>query len=101
MAAPECTPYRPRCPQATPLYRLVEAHHTDVRDAWEERFEGHYGFWRTSTDKAVGVYLDCGILENGFARLRCGTYQAEFLVPFSCKGRGLCPLCAAKRAGQP
>ena len=98
MAAPDCTPYRPRCPQTTPLYRLVEAHYADVRDRWEECFEVRYGFWRTFTDKAVGAYLDCGILDHGFARVRCGACRAEFLVPFSCKGRGLCPSCAAKRA---
>jgi hypothetical protein len=80
------------------LYRLVRAHVADVHDEWEERFEGRYGFWRGSTDKAVGAYLDCGILENGFARVRCGACRAEFLVAFSCKGRGLCPSCAAKRA---
>jgi len=98
VAAPDCTPYRPRCPQTTPLYRLVEAHYADVRDRWEECFEVRYGFWRTFTDKAVGAYLDCGILDHGFARVRCGACRAEFLVPFSCKGRGLCPSCAAKRA---
>lgn len=47
---------------------------------------------------AVGAYLDCGILDNGFARVRCSACQAEFLIAFSCKGRGLCPSCAAKRA---
>ena len=79
MAVPDCTLFRPRRPQATPLYRLVEAHYGDVRDAWEERYEGHYGFWRSFTDKAVGAYLDCGILENGFARVRCGACRAEYL----------------------
>jgi len=54
--------------------------------------------WRPFTDKAVGGYLDCGVLENGFVRVRCGACHAEFLVAFSCKGRGLCPSCAAKRA---
>jgi hypothetical protein len=42
-------------------------------------------------------YLDCGILANGFARLRCPTCGFERLVAFSCKGR-LCPSCWAKRA---
>jgi len=80
------------------LYRLVQAHYADVRNDWEEQYEGRYGFWRGFADKAVGGYLDCGILENGFARVRCGACHAEFLVAFSCKGRGLCPSCAAKRA---
>jgi len=30
--------------------------------------------------------------------VRCGACHAEYLVAFSCKGRGLCPSCAAKRA---
>jgi hypothetical protein len=98
VAASPCAFYRPRVPQATPLCRLVEAHYGDVRDTWEDRSEGYYGFWRGVTDKAVVAYLDCGILDNGFARVRCGACRAEFLVAFSCKGRGLCPSCAAKRA---
>jgi hypothetical protein len=98
VAVPDCTLYRPRHPQATPRCRLVEAHDADVRDTWEEQYERHCGFWRGVADKAVGAYLDCGILENGFARARCGACHAEDLVAFSCKGRGLCPSCAAKRA---
>ena len=42
--------------------------------------------------------LDCGNVDNGFARVRCGACRAEFLIAFSGKGRGLCPSCAAKRA---
>ena len=72
MATVDCVLYRPRVPQTTPLYRLVQAHYADVRDSWEERYEGRYGFWRAFTDTAVGAYLDCGILDNGFARVRCG-----------------------------
>ena len=98
MAASPCAFYRPHVSQATPLYRLVEAHYADVHDEWEERFESLYGFWRGFADRAVGAYLDCGVLENGFARVRCGACRAKFLVAFSCKGRGLCPSCAAKRA---
>jgi hypothetical protein len=98
VAIPDCTLYRPRHPEATPLYRLVQAHYADVHDEWEECFEWRYGYWRGSTEKEVGAYLDCGILDNGFARVRCGACRAEFLVAFSCKCRGLCPSCAAKRA---
>jgi hypothetical protein len=41
-------------------------------------------------------YLDCGLLEHGFARLRCPACGEERLVAFSCKGR-LCPSCAGRR----
>ena len=43
-------------------------------------------------------YLACGVLAHGFARLACRTCRAEVLVPFSCKSRGVCPSCNARRA---
>ena len=97
----ECPPagvYRPRNPRATPLYRLVEAHYDEVKGQWEERFEGRYGFWRGFVDAVVDRYLDCGRFEAGFARVRCPECAASFLVACSCKGRGFCPSCGAKRA---
>jgi hypothetical protein len=45
-------------------------------------------------------YLRCGILAHGFLRLGCATCQHELLVPFSCKRRGFCPSCAARRMAQ-
>jgi len=38
------------------------------------------------------------LFDNGFARVKCTRCPAEYLVAFSCKGRGLCPSCGAKRA---
>ncbi len=38
-----------------------------------------------------------GRLENGFLRVRCGGCQEEKLVVFSCKRRGFCPGCSARR----
>ena len=40
MAVSGCALYQPHVPQATPLYRLVEAHYGEVRDEWEEQYEG-------------------------------------------------------------
>lgn len=42
-------------------------------------------------------YLRCGILAHGFARARCSGCGHDFLVAFSCKGRGVCPSCNARR----
>ena len=42
-------------------------------------------------------FLDCGILAHGFLRVRCPVCREERLVPFSCKGRGLCPSCGGRR----
>jgi len=69
-----------------------------VRGQWEERFERRYGFWRGFVDEQVRRYLDCGLYENGFARVRCPECRAEYLLAFSCKTRELCPSCAARRA---
>ena len=46
---------------------------------------------------AIYAYLDCGIPENGVARVRCecGT---DFFMAFSCKKRIICPSCATKRS---
>jgi hypothetical protein len=77
--------YRPRNPRATPLWKLAETHYERLRREWEERFEARFGFWRGLADEAVARYLDCGIPEMGFARLRSDTCwrgeAADVLVP--------------------
>jgi hypothetical protein len=42
-------------------------------------------------------FLDCGIVERGFARVVCPSCRYEILVPFRCKTRGLCPSCDGRR----
>lgn len=43
------------------------------------------------------AYLECGILAHGFLRVRCNECAHEKLVAFSCKRRGFCPSCGARR----
>jgi hypothetical protein len=90
--------YRPRQPQNSALYQLLEAYYEDVKAVWEERFEKKYGFWRGFVDAVVARYLDCGVAEAGFARLKCDDCGSERLLTLSCKQRGICPSCDAKRA---
>ena len=62
---------------------------------------------RRASEEGVGLpahvraeferYLDCGVLAQGFARVRCSGCGHAFLLAFSCKGRGLCPSCGARR----
>jgi hypothetical protein len=66
----------------------------------EERFEPMHGPLRAAARRAVGRFLDCGLLEHGFAHMRCGTCRAEFLVAFRCKGRHFCPSCHARRLAE-
>jgi hypothetical protein len=42
-------------------------------------------------------YLACGDFSQGFVRCRCDTCRHDVLLPFSCKQRGLCPSCGARR----
>ena len=69
-----------------------------MKGQWEDRFERRHGFWRGFVDEQVRRYLDCGLFENGFARVQCPDCYAEYLLAFSCKTRELCPSCAARRA---
>ena len=71
MATGSVSQYRARNPRATLLYRLFDSLYDEVRGQWEERFERRYGFWRGFVDEQVKRYLDCGLFENGFARVRC------------------------------
>jgi ribosomal protein S27E len=42
-------------------------------------------------------YLDCSNPKSGFARIKCTDCRAEYLLTLSCKTRGFCPSCHAKR----
>lgn len=46
------------------------------------------------------AYLKCGRLEHGFLRVRCEQCHHERLVAFSCKKRGFCPSCGARRMAE-
>ncbi len=72
--------YRPRNARASPLYQLLEAYYEDVKAVWEERFEKKYGYWRGFVDTVVARYLDCGVSDAGFARLKCEACGSERLL---------------------
>ena len=56
-----------------------------------------YGFFRPYVKQVIYRYLDCGILKNGFARVRCEDCGHEYLLAHSCKRRHFCPSCHQKR----
>ena len=62
-----------------------------------EPIQHRHGYLRRCVEPTVLRYLDCGIFDHGFARVRCPDCRHEFLVAFSCKLRGLCPSCHQKR----
>jgi ribosomal protein S27E len=51
-------------------------------------------------EQEFDAYLKCGRLEEGFLRVRCASCHAEKRVAFSCKKRGFCPSCGARRMAE-
>ena len=80
-------------PEQTLLYQIVDKHFPEflAQLAAEGRSLPDY-VQREFTD-----FLKCGLLEHGFLRVRCESCHHEKLVAFSCKRRGFCPSCGARR----
>ena len=89
--------YKPRRPQASPLFRLIQDHFRALEAVYDERFAPRYGEWRPVVREVAEKFLACGILDHGFARVRCDGCAHEYLLAFSCKCRYFCPSCHAKR----
>ena len=51
-------------------------------------------------EREFDEFLRCGRLEHGFLRVVCGDCKHEKLVAFSCKRRGFCPSCGARRMAE-
>lgn len=80
-------------PEQTLLYQLVERYYPEFARLVALRgtpLPAHVA-------REFEDYLKCGRLEHGFLRVRCETCHAEKLVAFSCKRRGFCPSCGARR----
>jgi hypothetical protein len=81
----------------TTLYRLVQQHAaTFFAQAEDAAGADLPQFVKDEFD----AFLECGILAHGFLRLRCGDCGHDKLVAFSCKRRGFCPSCGARRMSQ-
>jgi hypothetical protein len=95
-AAPPAPCYSRHAPEQTLLYALVQAHYPDFleRLAQEDRAVPEY------VREEFDEFLRCGVLHHGFLRVACEHCHAERLVAFSCKKRGFCPSCGARRMAE-
>lgn len=89
--------YRSRHPERTVLYRAFAQHFEQFLHVYEGQFQEEHGYLRRCVEPAVHRYLDCGIFDQGVARVRCPDCRHDFLIAFSCKLRSLCPSCHQKR----
>ncbi len=99
-AREQATRYSRRRPEETPLYRIIYHYREQFEYSWEELFSERYGILRHEVLRALDRYLDCGIIKHGCALACCENERCNhsMLIAFSCKRRGVCPSCQAKRA---
>ncbi len=89
--APEV--YQPREPPHTVLWQCVQEHLPAFLAEVAESERSLPGFVK----KELEAFLACGRAELGFSRVACAGCGFERLVPWSCKGRGVCPSCVSRR----
>ena len=77
----------------TLLYQLVERYYP----VFAQRLRREGRCLPAFVEREFDAYLKCGRLKHGFLRVRCTGCHAERLVAFSCKQRGFCPSCGARR----
>ena len=88
--------YRPRRPAESVLYRVVQEHLETYLARAREGYLGTDPVPRF-VERELRRYLECGVLAHGFVRARCSECGHDFLIAFSCKGRGVCPSCMTRR----
>ncbi|MGF1507937.1 MAG: transposase zinc-binding domain-containing protein [Myxococcota bacterium] len=89
-------PYLPRDPRASVARQTVaRAGSAFIAEMGSRQVE-----LPGSVKRAMDRFTGCGDLRRGFIRVRCTDCRSERLVPFSCKVRGICASCGAKRMAQ-
>ena len=80
-------------PETTLLYQVVQEYWPE----FQAELASHGRYLPAYVIKEFDEFLKCGGLQYGFLRVRCEACHDEKLVPFSCKRRGFCPSCGARR----
>ena len=88
--------YQRHPPENDLLYRIVERHYPEFTAYLAEQGV----ILPRYVQREFEDYLKCGLLEHGFLRVQCDNCHAEHLVAFSCKCRGFCPSCGARRMAE-
>ena len=85
--------YQRHQPEKTLLYQLVRQYYPVFKASLEAQGQHLPRYIQQDFDD----FLQCGRLAYGFLRVRCDDCHHERLVAFSCKRRGFCPSCGARR----
>lgn len=89
--------YKRHEPEKTVLYKAM----ADNLETWisQREAEGKNPL-PTFVENELRAFLDCGILESGFSLVSCDSCSHVLPVAHSCKKRGFCPSCGAKRMSE-
>jgi len=90
--------YTPKSPAQGVLYQVVRDHFETFRAEAVRVYERDA--LPRFIEKEFRGFLRCGCLAGGFARFHCGRCGLDRLVPFSCKGRAICPSCGGRRMAE-
>lgn len=93
MSDGEVFTYARHKPEQTLLYQTIKRYWPELQSHLNET--GKFLPWHVIRE--FDEYLECGRLEHGFLRVHCEDCRHEHLVAFSCKRRGFCPSCGARR----
>jgi ribosomal protein S27E len=85
--------YQCHRPEQTLLYQVIAQHYP----AFLARLDAEGRTLPLFVRREFEAYFKCGLLEHGFMRVRCTDCHRGKLVAFSCKRRGFCPSCGARR----
>ena len=96
LATQQTDQYKRHRPENTLLYQLVERYYPDFKEALSQ--QGKH--LPTFVEREFDEFLRCGRLEHGFLRVVCDDCKHEKRVAFSCKRRGFCPSCGARRMAE-
>tara|TARA_A200000159_G_scaffold118992_1_gene112888 strand:+ start:712 stop:2097 length:1386 start_codon:yes stop_codon:yes gene_type:complete len=96
LALQQSETYKRHRPETTLLYQLVERYYPDFTANLAD--QGKY--LPKYVEREFDEFLRCGRLEHGFLRVVCNDCKHEKLVAFSCKRRGFCPSCGARRMAE-
>ncbi|MES9901001.1 MAG: transposase zinc-binding domain-containing protein [Sedimenticola sp.] len=93
---PETRNYQRRRPERTATYQVVQHHlETWLSDRRESNPDDDPIPQHVERD--LRKFLECGRRAYGCARARCDECGEDYLIAYSCKGRGVCPSRNTKR----
>ena len=88
--------YTKREPRTSVLYKTIAGH----IDAYFTEIEAQGQRIPKYVRNEFEGFLKCGILAHGFVRIGCSDCKSERMVAFSCKKRGFCSSCGARRQAE-